>query len=253
MHDLSGRVCLITGASSGIGAHFAKLFAEQGARVALAARRLERCQTLVHTITASGGEAIAVEMDVTDETSVSRAFDTAQATLGAIDTVIVNAGKSAPGHSTDTALESIRSVFDTNLLGAFITAREGAKRMIAANSRDSARGRILIIGSITARQTGPGESAYAASKAGVAHLGSNLAREWVRQGVNVNVIQPGYIRTELSGTWFDSDAGKAQIASFPRKRLQPIESLDDMALYLCSDASLHTTGAVITIDDGQSA
>ena len=253
MHDLSGRVCLITGASSGIGAHFAQLFARHGARVVLAARRAERCQKLTDAIIAAGGEACAVTMDVSDEASVSAALDAAEATFGPLDTVIVNAGVSAPGRSTDTPLESIRAVFDTNMLGAFITAREAAKRMIASGSRESTRGRILITGSITAHQTGHGESAYAASKAGVAHLGRNLAREWVRQGINVNVIQPGYILTEMAGDWFDSDAGKAQIASFPRKRLQPIESLDDMALYLCSDASRHMTGAVITIDDGQSA
>ncbi len=252
MHDLSGRVCLITGASSGLGAHFARLFARQGAQVILGARRQDRIQALADELAATGNPALAVAMDVTDEASVSAALDHAESVLGPVDTVIANAGTSAPGRSTETPIDTIRTVFDTNLLGAFITAREGAQRMIAAGSRENGRGRILMIGSITALQTGHGESAYAASKAAVAHLGRNLAREWVRQGINVNVIQPGYIQTELAGDWFDTEAGKAQIAGFPRRRLQPVESLDDMTLYLCSDASVHMTGAVITIDDGQS-
>jgi NAD(P)-dependent dehydrogenase (short-subunit alcohol dehydrogenase family) len=96
-----------------------------------------------------------------------------------------------------------------------------------------------------------GEAIYSASKAAVAHLGRNLAREWVRLGVNVNVIQPGYIQTDLAAEWFASEAGKAQIAGFHRRRLQPIASLDEPLLYFCSDAAAHTTGAVLTIDDGQ--
>jgi NAD(P)-dependent dehydrogenase (short-subunit alcohol dehydrogenase family) len=124
--------------------------------------------------------------------------------------------------------------------------------MIAAGSRESGRGRIILIGSITAEITGQCESIYSASKAAVAHMGRNLAREWVRQGINVNVVQPGYIQTELSGNWFESDGGKAQIASFPRRQLQPIRSLDGPLLFLASDASENTTGATFTIDDGQS-
>lgn len=253
MHDLHGRTCLITGASSGLGAHFARLFARQGARLVLGARRVEPMEALVAELRARGAEALAVPLDVADETSVIAAMDMAEAAFGPIDTIIANAGVTAAGRSTETPLSALKAIFDTNLLGVFLTAREGAKRMIAADSRASGRGRILLIGSITADQTGDGTSAYSASKAAVAHLGRNLAQEWVRQGINVNVIQPGYILTEMAYDWFQTEAGKAQIAGFNRRRLQPAESLDDMAVYLCSDASLHMTGAVITIDDGQSA
>ena len=107
----------------------------------------------------------------------------------------------------------LRQVFDTNLLGVHLTANAAARAMIAAGSRETEAGRIVIIGSITAQMTGQGDAAYAASKAGVAHLGRQLAREWVRQGINVNVVQPGYIRTELVGDWFDSEGGRAQIAA----------------------------------------
>ena len=190
-------------------------------------------------------------MDVSDEMSVSAAFDAAEAAFGTIDTIIANAGVSAPGRSTEITIEAIRSVLDTNVLGVLLTAREAARRLIAAGSRENERGRIVLIGSVTAEMTGQGETIYSASKAAVAHLGRNLAKEWVRLGVNVNVIQPGYIHTVLAGDWFASDGGKAQIAGFNRRRLQPVNSLDAPMLYLCSDGSAHTTGAIFTIDDGQ--
>jgi NAD(P)-dependent dehydrogenase (short-subunit alcohol dehydrogenase family) len=252
MHNLRGRTCLITGASSGLGAHFAQLVAQHDARVVLAARRIERVAALADQIADRGGTALAVEMDVTDEASVVAAYDAAEAAFGTVDTIIANAGVSAPGRSTEIAVAEIRAVLETNVVGAMLTAREGARRLIAAGGRDSGRGRIVLIGSITADMTGQGETIYSASKAAVAHMGRNLAREWVRQGINVNVIQPGYIQTDLSGDWFASEGGKSQIAAFHRRRLQPIASLDAPLLYLCADASAQTTGAVFTIDDGQS-
>ena len=124
--------------------------------------------------------------------------------------------------------------------------------MIAGGVKDGERGRVVLIGSITAELTGQGDAAYSATKAGVAHLGRQFAREWVRQGISVNTIQPGYIQTEIAGDWFQTDGGRAHIASFPRRRLQPIESLDSMMLYFASDASACTTGAAIDVDDGQS-
>ena len=124
--------------------------------------------------------------------------------------------------------------------------------MMAAGVKDTGQGRIILIGSITALLTGEGDSAYAATKAAIAHLGRNLAREWVRQGINVNTIQPGYIQTEIAGDFFETDLGKAKIAGFHRRRMQPIESLDAMMLYFASDASACVTGAVINVDDGQS-
>ena len=251
MTQLKGRTCLITGASSGLGAHFSRTLSAAGARVVLAARRLDRVQDLAKEIRATGNEAFPVAMDVSDEKSVTAAFDAAETAFGPVDTIIANAGVSAPGRSTEISIESMRSVLDTNVLGVLLTAREGARRMIAAGSRDDRRGRILLIGSITAEMTGQGETIYGASKAAVAHMGRNLAKEWARLGVNVNVIQPGYIQTELSGDWFKSEAGLAQISGFNRRRLQPVSSLDAPLLYLCSDESAYTTGGLFTIDDGQ--
>jgi NAD(P)-dependent dehydrogenase (short-subunit alcohol dehydrogenase family) len=257
MEKLAGRTCLITGASAGLGAHFAGLAAAAGARVVLGARRLERVEALAAELRGGGHRALAVTLDVTDEASVVAAYDAAEAAFGPVDTIVANAGVSAPGRSTDIAAEAIRGLLDTNVLGVLLTAREGARRLIAAGSRETGsrmhgRGRILLVGSMAAEAAVPGETIYCASKAAVANLGRNLAREWVRQGINVNVVQPGFILTEMAADWFASEAGRAQIAGFPRRRLQPIESLDEMVLFLLSDASACMTGAAVTIDDGHS-
>lgn len=250
--DVKGRTILISGASAGLGAHFARLYAARGANLVLAARRLERVTELAEQIGSSGGRAVGVAMDVADEQSVKAAYDAGTARFGLIDTIVANAGISLAGRSTDLAPEAIRSVIDTNLTGVYLTVREGARRLIAAGSRASGAGRVIIIGSITSHMTGVGDAAYAASKAAVAHLGRNFAREWVRQGINVNVVQPGYIETELAGDLYRTDVGKAKVAAFHRGRLQPIESLDPFMLLFASDASAALTGAVIDVDDGQS-
>lgn len=250
MTDLSGRIALITGASSGLGAHFAELFVRHGARVAIGARRADRVRALADTL---GETALPVSIDVTDEASTIAAYDAAEAHFGApVDTIIANAGVSNPGRSTDVPAALIRQTIDTNFLGLMLTAREGARRLIQAGAKERGHGRIVLIGSITSHQTATGDAAYAASKAAVAHLGRNLAREWVRAGINVNTIQPGYIRTEINGDWFETEGGAAQIAGFHRRRLMPPDALDAMLLFYASNASAHVTGTAIDVDDGQS-
>ncbi len=239
---------MITGASSGFGAHFARLLVREGANVVLGARRTDRTAALAGEL---GDCALAVPLDVTDEASLIAAYEAAEARFGTVDTVIANAGLAREGRSTELPLAGIETVVATNFTGLYLTAREGAKRMIAANFRESERGRIVLIGSITAEMTGQGESAYAATKAAVAHLGRQFAREWVRQGICVNTIQPGYIQTEIAGDWFQTAGGQRQIAAFHRRRLCPIEALDEPLVLLCSDAARHLTGTTITIDDGQ--
>jgi len=251
-YSLEGRVALITGASSGLGAHFARLYAAAGAAVAIGARRVERVTALADKIKAGGGRALAVALDVTDEASIIAAFDAAEAALGVPDVVVANAGIVEAGRSVDLPADTVRRLVDTNFNGVYLTAREGARRMIAAGSKQSEKGRVILTGSITAQTTGSGDSAYAATKLAVQHLGRQFAREWARLGINVNVIQPGYIRTEIDGEWFDTDGGKAQIAAWPRKRLAEISALDDMMLFFASDASRQVTGAFISVDDGQS-
>lgn len=246
--SLAGRIALITGASSGFGAHFARLFVREGARVVIGARRLDRIAALAAEL---GDAVLPVAMDVTDESSLIAAYDAAEAKWGTVDTVVANAGISADGRSTEVSAADLNGLLATNFAGVYLTAREGAKRMIAAGFKDGERGRIVLIGSITAELTAQGDAAYAASKAGVAHLGRQFAREWVRQGVNVNTIQPGYIQTEIAGDWFQTEGGQRQIAAFHRRRLCPIDALDAPLLFFCSDASRHVTGSTLTIDDGQ--
>ena len=249
MMRLDGRIALIAGASAGIGAHFARALAAAGARVVLGARRVDRVAALASEI---GEAALAVPLDVADEASGIAAYDAAQARFGTVNTIVANAGLGTGGRSTEADLAGLRTVIDTNLLGAYLVAREGARRMIASGSRERQDGRIVLIGSITAERAGMGDAMYAATKAGLAHLGRNLAREWVRVGINVNTLQPGMIPSEANAAWFASDRGKADIAGLHRRRLLEPDALDDMLLYLLSDRSAQITGATFTIDDGQS-
>jgi NAD(P)-dependent dehydrogenase (short-subunit alcohol dehydrogenase family) len=249
---LNGRIALIAGASSGIGAGFTHLLARAGAKVILGARRVERVTALAAGITASGGQALAVPLDVTDERSIIAAYDAAEARFGPVNTVVANAGLGTGGRSTDVTADGLRRVIDTNLLGTYLVAREGAKRMIASGSASREDGRIVLIGSITAEQNHSGDAAYAATKAGIAHLGRQFAREWIRQGINVNTLQPGWIPSEANADWFATPRGQADIAGLHRRRLLDADALDDMLLYLLSDRSRQITGATFTIDDGQS-
>ncbi len=250
--SLAGRTLLITGASSGLGLEFAKAAAAAGASLALAARRTDRLTVLAADIEAAGGRAVAVTMDVQDEASVIAGFDQAQAALGPIDSVIANAGMNSVGLAAEIDIAEFQNVLSVNLTGAFLTAREGARRMMAAFPREAQRGRIVLVASIGAHMVLPGAAAYCASKAGVAMLGKSLAREWANRGINVNVVCPGYIETELNADWFHSEGGKKQLAGFPRRRLMEEADLDPVVLYLLSDAARTITGSVITLDDGQS-
>jgi NAD(P)-dependent dehydrogenase (short-subunit alcohol dehydrogenase family) len=252
MTTLTGRTILITGASSGIGANLARAAAQAGAQVAAAARRADKLEALVAEISAAGGVARAFAMDVEDEGSVIAGYDAIEAALGTPESVIANAGISLQGSALDIAIEDFDKVQAVNTRGAFLTAREGARRMIKAGSPASERGRILLVASIGAHKVLPGLTAYVASKAATAHMGKSLAREWARKGINVNVLCPGYIKTELNDEWFESEGGQKLVATFPRKRLMETSDLEAMALYLTSDAARAVTGSVFTVDDGQS-
>lgn len=249
--DLSGRVALVTGASSGLGAGFAKALAASGAKVVLAARRAELLAEQVAAIEAAGGEAMAVNMDVTDEASTKAAYDAAEARFGPVDTIIANAGVAAEKLAMALTGDDVDHLLSANVRGVFLTCNEGAKRLDTAGSRKKQHGRIVIIGSITADKVFPATSVYGATKAAVRHLGKALAREWARRGISVNVIQPGYFESEMTACLFESEAGRKMVAGFPRQRLRPPSDLHTPLLFLCSDAALGVTGSVITVDDGQ--
>ena len=247
---LAGRTVLITGASSGLGARFARVAAGAGARVVAGARRVDRLAALVSQLEALGSEALAVPLDVAEERSVEAAYDAAEARFGAVTGVVCNAGITAEGQAVDLPISEWDRVFATNVRGVFLTARAGARRLQAAGR--GKEGRIVLISSITARTRTNGLVAYSASKAAVVHMASLLAKEWARTGPNVTSLSPGYIRSELAGDWFETDGGQRQMARWPRRRLLEEDSLDAMLLYLLSDASAGVTGSDFTIDDGQS-
>lgn len=243
--DLSGRTALVTGASSGLGSRFGRILAASGANVALGARRADRLAALAAQI---GPAAAAVTMDVAREADIIAGFDAAEAAFGPVDTVIANAGVDGAGMATTISEDEIEQTLAINLKGAILTAREGAKRMMA---HGVTKGRIVLIASITATEPSPGLVAYAASKAGVVQAGRTMAREWARAGINVNTVSPGYIRTAINDAWFDTEGGQKQIAKFPKRRLMGEEGLDAVMLFLCCDASEFVTGTNFVLDDGQ--
>lgn len=243
--ELTGRTALITGASSGLGMRFGRILAVSGAKVALGARRIDKLEELADRI---GANACPVPMDVAREADIIAGFDAAEAAFGPVNTVIANAGVDGAGMATTISEDEIEQTLAINLKGAILTAREGAKRMMAHGITN---GRIVLIASITAFEPSPGLVAYAASKAGVVQAGRTMAREWARAGINVNTISPGYIRTAINDAWFDTEGGQKQIAKFPKRRLMGEQGLDAMILFLCSDASEFVTGTDFVLDDGQ--
>ncbi len=246
---LANRTVLISGASSGLGPHLARLVAQAGANVVLGARRVALLTSLAHDIINDGGTALSVPMDVTDEASVSKTYDAAEARFGVVDTIIACAGIAEGGAATDQPIEDFAATVQVNLTGTFLTVREGARRMIAAGK--AADGRAVLVSSITAEHVSPGLAAYSASKAAVVQMGRVMAREWARHGLCVNMILPGYFKTDLNADWFDSEGGAKQIASWPRRRLMQLSDLDPIVTHLCSDAARGTTGASFKVDDGQ--
>lgn len=249
--DLAGRVALVTGASSGIGRRFATILAQAGAAVVVCARRLELLETLVREISDNGGRALAVAVDVADEASLIAAYDAAAEAFGPVDTVIANAGLNVAGSSLGIAADALDTMLSVNVRGVFLTAREGARRMVAAGSAESGRGRIILISSVTGAWVPTGTTAYAATKAAVNQMGRAMAKDWAGKGVNVNVLAPGYMSTELNEEIWDMPMGQKLLAEFPRHRIMSAAALDPMVLYLASDASAEVTGSIFTIDDGQ--
>jgi NAD(P)-dependent dehydrogenase (short-subunit alcohol dehydrogenase family) len=246
--DLSGRTAFVTGATSGLGRHFAKVMAAAGAAVAVSGRRADRLETLKGEIVSAGGRCATVVLDVTDDAMIGPAFDEAEARLGALDILVNNAGMNLPGLVLDRPIEEFDAVLKTDLRAPFVMAREAGRRMIARGQG----GRIINVGSIGSFRVLPGLSAYCVAKAGIAMLTQCLAREWVRYDINVNAICPGYIETELNSEWFGTEGGRKQISSFPKRRLGRQEDLDGILLLLASEQSRAITGALMTVDDAQS-
>jgi NAD(P)-dependent dehydrogenase (short-subunit alcohol dehydrogenase family) len=249
---LSGRVAMVTGASSGLGAHFARLLAGQGAAVALAARRVDRVQALAEEIAAAGGRALPLPLDVAEVRAIAPALDAVEAELGPLSIMVNNAGVGGEGLALELSIEEIERTFDVNLKAVFVGAREAAKRMIASGVAACDEARIVNIASVAAFTVLPGLAAYSASKAGVAMTTKAMAREWARYRIAVNALCPGYIETEINADWFAGEGGAKQIKGFPRRRLMEISALDEAFLLLAGPGAKAITGSLITVDDGQS-
>lgn len=237
------KAALITGASSGLGAHFARVLAGAGYHVILAARRAEKLAELAGEIEAAGGSAEAVSMDVTDAGSVEAAF---AAMSRAPDAVVNNAGIPGEGSALDMSEEVFSQVVDTNLKGAFLVAQAAARTM-----RDGGKGGAIVnIASILGLRVAGGVPAYTASKAALVQLTKAQALEWARFGIRVNALCPGYIETPLNAEFFATDAGKALIKRIPQRRLGQLSDLDAPLLMLLSDGAAYLTGAALPVDGG---
>jgi 3-oxoacyl-[acyl-carrier protein] reductase len=245
LFDLTGRVALVTGASSGLGAHFAQTLAENGAKVVLIARRVERLKELQKKIEAAGGEAIAVEADVLDRAAMVRAFDAAEKAFGTVTILVNNAGVTHADRAHEMPEETWRRVLGTNLDAVLYWAQEAARRMIAAK----ARGAIVNIASILGFNVAKGVAAYSVAKAGVVQLTKALAIELAFRGVRVNAIAPGFVVTEINDEYLKSRPDMTR--NIPVGRFGETKDLDGALLLLTSDAGAFMAGATVVVDGGQ--
>jgi hypothetical protein len=252
--DLSGRVALVTGASSGLGAQFARVLAQSGAAVVLAGRRVERLKTLRAEIEGQGGDAHVVKLDVTDHASIKSAVAHAETETGTLDILVNNSGVGSTQKLTDVTPEDYDHVMDTNTKGAFFVAQEVARRMIARSQGVAPGtyigGRIVNIASMAGLRPLGKIGVYAMSKAAVVHMTRAMALEWGRYGINVNAICPGYIDTEINHQHWKTEAGQKLIQSTPRRRIGAPQDLDAVLMMLCANQSHFVNGAVIQADDG---
>jgi NAD(P)-dependent dehydrogenase (short-subunit alcohol dehydrogenase family) len=251
--DLAGRVALVTGASSGLGAQFARTLAAAGATVVLAARRTERLQALQQAISAQGGSAHVVSMDVTSTDSIEAAVAQAEAQAGPIDILVNNSGVSRGGRLQEVTPEDFDFVMNTNVKGAYFVAQAVGKRLLArakAAPSGLVEGRIVNIASVAGQKAVPQISVYCMSKAAVIHMTRCMAAEWGRFGINVNAICPGYIDTDINHDHWQTEAGQKLINMLPRKRVGQSGDLDTTLLMLVSPQSGFINGSIINADDG---
>lgn len=245
LFSLVGRVALVTGASGGLGRHFARVLHAAGARVALGARRPE---SVAQDAAALGEAAMAVPLDVTDPASVAAALDAVQARFGMVDLLVNNAGIAATKPFLDHGIEDWDRVMAVDLRGAFLMAQAAAQRMVAAGRP----GAIVNIASILGERVIGGVAGYSAAKAGLLHLTRQMAVELARHRIRVNALAPGYVATDINRDFFASEAGQALVKRIPQRRLGTLDDLTGPLLLLASEAGAHMTGSVVTVDGGHS-
>ena len=245
--NLNGEIALVTGASRGLGRRFSYVLSAMGAKVVLAARNKDKLIQTEKYIKESGGECISVNMDVNDEKSVNKVFETIGDIYGDISILINNAGIAISKSSLNTTMDDWDNVMNTNLRGVFMCSKIFAKYLVSNNKS----GKIVNISSIAAEKVlGQRLSSYCASKAAVSHLTRTLANEYAKHNIQVNAIAPGYILTDLNKNFFETDEGKKMIELIPQKRIGFAEELDGALLLLCSGAGSFMTGSIIKVDGG---
>src|SRR5690242_2611262 len=242
LFDLSGKTALITGASSGLGAHFAKCLGDAGASVVLAARRADRLQSLQAELAKRGVKASAVDLDVQSSSSITAALEA----CGPLDILVNNAGVSIVKPALQMPEKDWDAVVDTNLRGAWLMAQGAAQRWVAEKRAGSIVNIASVLGLRTIGQVAP----YNASKAGLIHLTRALAMEWARHRIRVNAICPGYIETEMNSAFWKTPGGQKLIERIPQRRIGQPEHLDGALLLLASEAGTFMTGSVLTVDGG---
>ncbi len=244
---LAGKHVLVTGASSGLGTHFARLAAREGAAVTVAARRVDRLEALAGELADLGAAHVrALPLDVTDAGSVEAALAAAEAEAPPLDVLVNNAGIAVTGRAEAQSLDAFDSVLDTNLRGVWAMATGAARRWIAAGRP----GTIVNVASILGLRVTAGVAPYAISKAGVVQATQALALEWARHGIRVNALCPGYIETDINAEIFATEAGQKVIRRVPMRRIGQPEDLDGAFLLLASDAGRFMTGAAVPVDGG---
>ncbi len=252
--DLSGRVAFITGASSGLGAQFARTLARAGAAVVLASRRIDKLKDLRAEIEGEGGDAHVIALDVTDHGSIKSAVAHAETEVGSIDILVNNSGVGTTQRIQEVSQEDFDYVFNTNVKGAFFVAQEVGKRMLAraqgAAPGTYTGGRIINVASMAGLRPFPQIGVYAMSKAAVVQMTKAMALEWGRFDINVNAICPGYIDTEINHHQWKTEQGQKLVQMLPRKRVGQPQDLDALIVMLCADESHFINGAVISADDG---